>query len=318
MKVKDRPICALRNGRVVTIDEVEERGLACNCICPECGENLIARKGEHNIHHFSHKVNSNCAYGYQSSLHLMAKDIINNTDYVYLPELTLRYPNIIRCSNLKVISYETITVLEAQEFRDFEVQLEHKIDSIIPDVVLYNRNKKPLILEIFVTHSIDEVKENKIKELDVPVIEIDLSKVDRYLTRDELKQIIIELDDRKYWVYSPRRQYFMEAISQMLCYRKLSKRNRKFCPLKDCDVINWPYGCFYNYCLNCDYCFYYDKEGVWCGADKNVKTVNAIFDYAKKYPVKKELIDTRLLEILEDSNYIYEKDLRYWKRKGLL
>lgn len=65
-------VYALKNGKTVHISEVES-GLKCECICPACGEALIARKGKKVIHHFAHKSTEECEYGYQTSLHLVAR-----------------------------------------------------------------------------------------------------------------------------------------------------------------------------------------------------------------------------------------------------
>ena len=42
-----------RTGRMVYIDDVPN-GLACNCICPNCKEQLLARHGMERAHHFAH------------------------------------------------------------------------------------------------------------------------------------------------------------------------------------------------------------------------------------------------------------------------
>ena len=63
-----------RNGKLISINEAK-RGLACNCICPACKSVLIARKGDVRIPHFAHYKNNSCATGYQTSLHLLAKEL---------------------------------------------------------------------------------------------------------------------------------------------------------------------------------------------------------------------------------------------------
>ncbi|MBQ5523446.1 MAG: hypothetical protein IIT86_11670 [Oscillospiraceae bacterium] len=60
-------IYALQNGSIVNISDVES-GLKCNCVCPACGERLVAKKGNKMMHHFAHYSDANCAYGYESSL----------------------------------------------------------------------------------------------------------------------------------------------------------------------------------------------------------------------------------------------------------
>lgn len=46
----------LRQNKLIDISELEEheRGLKCNCKCPEYGENLVERLGSKNIRHFAH------------------------------------------------------------------------------------------------------------------------------------------------------------------------------------------------------------------------------------------------------------------------
>lgn len=38
---------ALRDGIIISIDDLDEseRGLACNCVCPHCGDKFQARMG---------------------------------------------------------------------------------------------------------------------------------------------------------------------------------------------------------------------------------------------------------------------------------
>lgn len=308
MKVKERPICAYRNGVLVTIDDVEESGLACNCICPKCNEPLMARKGNHNVHHFAHKPNSNCNYGYQSSIHYLAKEIIASAQSIYIPELEIR--GIRRES----IHDDGIIRIAGRELDIKTIKLEHKIDSIIPDIVVYNNNDKPLAIEIFVTHAVDEEKERKIKDINIPVIEVDLSKVNHLITREELQNILLKPNDRKYWIFSPKRQHFLKTAAQLAQYKKLEQYNPDFCPLEKCSIINWPYYCFYNNCLKCKFRF----QGTWCLAEANIENPEDIIEYSKTHLINEKKVDERLLKVLEARNYGYEKERRYWKRKGLL
>lgn len=49
----------------------------------------------------------------------------------------------------------------------------------------------PLIIEIKVTHGVEENKLNKIKELNISALEIDLSQIDRDIDFDKLVDIIV-------------------------------------------------------------------------------------------------------------------------------
>ena len=46
----------LRNGKLITVNDLseDERGLACNCVCPLCKDPFEARLGAVRIHHFAH------------------------------------------------------------------------------------------------------------------------------------------------------------------------------------------------------------------------------------------------------------------------
>ena len=76
-----------KEGRLVTVHEVEERGLACNCICPACGSKLQAHKGNVKQPYFSHYRGDDCGCGLETAVHLLAKEIIEKEKKVLLPEL---------------------------------------------------------------------------------------------------------------------------------------------------------------------------------------------------------------------------------------
>ena len=60
---------ALKDNVLVSVDQVE-KGMACNCICPACKSQLVARKGEVREHHFRHKE-VHCSW--ESYLHKLGK-----------------------------------------------------------------------------------------------------------------------------------------------------------------------------------------------------------------------------------------------------
>ena len=84
-------IYALKDGKAVHISEVES-GLKCGCVCPACGEKLVAKKGDRVAHHFAHYSGHTCEYGFESSLHLAAKDIISKAKKFVIPAVYLNFP----------------------------------------------------------------------------------------------------------------------------------------------------------------------------------------------------------------------------------
>lgn len=74
--------------RMVHIDSVQ-RGLSCSCVCPGCGEPMIANQGEHNKHYFSHERKPGAQHDlqkcYMSAMHRLAEQILVEKKMVMLP-----------------------------------------------------------------------------------------------------------------------------------------------------------------------------------------------------------------------------------------
>ncbi|MCP2936044.1 competence protein CoiA, partial [Salmonella enterica subsp. enterica serovar Typhimurium] len=64
-------------------------GLACDCFCPGCGEDLIAvNEGKVKGPHFRHTT-SNCSIGgnYESYIHWLSKEVFKHLDSITLPPI---------------------------------------------------------------------------------------------------------------------------------------------------------------------------------------------------------------------------------------
>ena len=174
---------ALKNGDLVHISEVNS-GLKCECTCVCCDSKLVARKGDKMSHHFAHHKSEDCNGAYETILHILAKEILKESKSIVAPEIFFCF-FYIRFKEM-VIKY------------DF-VELEKRLGDIKPDIVVYKDNK-PLLIEIYVTHKVDDIKKAKIKELGLSALEIDLSDIDRYISKEELKDIILNDKKRKSWI----------------------------------------------------------------------------------------------------------------------
>ena len=101
-------------GDLVHVDEVKT-GLECDCSCPACNESLIAKnKGEKRTHHFAHQSGTECKYGYESMLHLLAKCKIQQaflTSNIFLLEYDYKShcPNENTCHYVKYERCLTVT-----------------------------------------------------------------------------------------------------------------------------------------------------------------------------------------------------------------
>ena len=161
------------------------RGLACNCTCFECGETVLARKGEINEHHFAHASNKeSCAINPESVLHKYAKEIIQESMGLFLPAV----PD---------------SDIEATWWTFDRIIPEFPLGLIRPDLLAYT-DEEPIFIEIAVTHFIDDIKLNVIKSMNVKTVEIDLSgllKSDITIPSDDAKKLILENLEPKTWLF---------------------------------------------------------------------------------------------------------------------
>lgn len=200
----------LRGDKIIHIDELteEERGLSCGCVCPYCGATLQAKLGLKNRHHFSHN-SEKCSVeaATQTAVHMLAKEIILSAGELLFPSISLEYK---KSSSFfyKYIQFvpETIEIKPARYVKCDDILLENKLSSIVPDVLFVSKDNS-CIVEIAVTHFVDEIKESKIRELGIPAIEIDLSKhYKQKFKMGELYNDIINNCENRRWVHYPNMQ----------------------------------------------------------------------------------------------------------------
>lgn len=176
---------ALKDGKLINVSDVVS-GLKCGCVCAGCGGQLVAKKGNIKIHHFAH-LNADCQTGQESALHLLAKDLFCKLKYFRLP--VYRAESVVISKAMPVIN-----------IADFEVKKEVFFNSFKPDVVLYKNGIPVLFVEMAVTHFVDQEKKDKIAQLGISCIEIDLSKQDinSLMKHDRILSI------SAYWIYNKK------------------------------------------------------------------------------------------------------------------
>ena len=159
-----------------------EPGLACNCHCPnpDCNERLIAKHcPEHGkAPHFAHASGKSCKGAYMSLLHLKAQQIIVSKKTVMAPEFLTIEP-------------------KRLEFVDANPE-DDRWDGIRPDVVGETADGKKWAIEIFYTNEVNRVKAEKIRNLNITCLEIDITEQ----TIDSLEEFLLNSSDPKYrgWI----------------------------------------------------------------------------------------------------------------------
>lgn len=72
------------------------------------------------------------------------------------------------------------------------------------------------LIEVTVTHGIDNEKLRRIQELDLPTLEIDISSLGGRVTRDGLKRLVVEATIGKRWVHHPHWRLREQMLNAML------------------------------------------------------------------------------------------------------
>ena len=201
------------------IDEVPP-GLMCGCVCPACKRPVVAKnQGLVRGHHFSHYQSEDCEHCNETQLHLTAKALIEKSDTITLPEITYPYDQKYHRSSWQ----ENI----------FNVELEKRVDSIIPDVLVTTSSYGKYIIEICVTHAVDENKRNKIHQLGISAIEVDLSDFDQTKPDEDQLEEALRNPLRMTWIYNheveerERQEAYWNAYHNGICPFCGSKLVRK-------------------------------------------------------------------------------------------
>jgi len=191
----------LKDGVMVGIAEVQS-GLACGCICPSCYRKLQANKGMKVAHYFSHdpsKESVPCESAFETSIHLMAKQIISEEGLAKFPRLEAKATQ----KDENGQSHEEAGVVTEEIIINFsQVELEKRLNEVRPDIIGY-QDSIPYLIEIAVTHFSDDEKKKKIRANNWHAIEVDISKIDYTITKEELKVLIIDKVDNKKWLSNP-------------------------------------------------------------------------------------------------------------------
>ena len=238
-----------QDNMLVHVDDVPN-GLKCGCVCPSCGVPLVAKNGGSKMgHHFAHSNGADCATGYQTSIHLLAKEIIQESKKIYLPEISVWYryhvPRVEKRYSYSTKSFRFkkgifFNARNEEIYRKYfhggvvenqveRVELEQSEGDIIPDIIVYFRNGTRLFVEIYVTHKVDEAKEAKLREKGVSCLEVDLSSVERTMTKAELTGLLYDkkfMDEHCRWVYNQK----VESLERQ--YANFVSQNGTWIPFK--------------------------------------------------------------------------------------
>lgn len=175
-------------GALVHVDDVA-KGAKCACRCPHCNAPLYAKNGGRwpepgtRIHHFAHAQGHECEGAYESSLHLLAKEILQETGRIMLPK-----------SNGSFFPSGSVRI------RNVEIEKWDDRYGIRPDAEGIMDNGERLLIEFYVSHKVDSKKRQIIVDNHLKCIEIDINY--QALDKAELKEFLTSTDEDRKWIVS--------------------------------------------------------------------------------------------------------------------
>lgn len=318
---------AMYNANVIHISELkkEKSGHDYKCYCCSCNEKLIPRLGNKNTWHFAHKSES-CSNALETGLHIMAKRILSERKEIKLPNLSvnkdeglLERKDFIYSSSSKSVSSECILMHDEKFNHEYvyvnyeyeivcisklysfdSVDEEERLNDIIPDIILY-KNGKPLLVEIAVTHFIDDEKRRKINDMKLSTIEIDLSQYTKNFLKmsiEDLERIIIEDTKNKEWIYNDKAE---NIISDLIKKNKLEKIRKDELLKKEKEILLSKKD------------FLYKNQAILKNKYKKDKEQSQLW----KYLVKKLWIDENnipsIINVDIDDKLIFDCDKNIWQ-----
>lgn len=140
----------LSSGKLKHISDVGN-GLSCNCICPNCEVELVAKNNPNNVKlpHFAHKGGNECSFAFETALHLLAKSILFETKELHIPNFHFDYNPTNKKSLFKKgrkLKFEQVIL---------EKQIIHSQDIITPDAIGVINGKR-LFIEFANTHFVED------------------------------------------------------------------------------------------------------------------------------------------------------------------
>lgn len=227
----------LRDGALVRPDQVGA-GLTCRCKCPGCGAPLIAKAGssQYRRPHFAHMADAECRSGYETALHLKAKELVAKHARLWRPawdgDVDMPNPPALRDDDGIMVHGRRVEFPE-REASLAEVGLEVRCGDYTPDILAVDEFGD-LLIEIRVSHAVDEIKRRRIQSEGRRLIEIDLSRLDDATISDEgrLTHAVLQDLERRTWLSCPdATDAWREAYRDLKS--ELSRRNLEIARKRD-------------------------------------------------------------------------------------
>ena len=170
-----------KSGKMVYVDDVPN-GVACNCICPYCRENLVARHGTERAHGFAHtskERGANLKICLKVIVFKLAEQIIKTEKRIYMP------------------SYYGIFKPKSIEFETVEINGDFEREDRQPDIIATTKDNQKYLIEFCFKDYVRHKQEIDLKNLNYLEIDLAGQKID---DRDSLKKFLVNCDRNRRWL----------------------------------------------------------------------------------------------------------------------
>ncbi len=172
-----------KNSCIVHVRELPKsrNGAKCDCICVECRGTLEALQGDVNDWSFRHQFSTPCKGGPMTALHILAQELLSGDQIIKVRGGEVSYSNATKEWPIPDSRYKA-------------------------DVVGLKADGTNFLIEIFVTHKLqdEEEKVKLIRKQEIHSIEIDLSKGDLEISREDLLIFLLTDVSKQRVIYSPK------------------------------------------------------------------------------------------------------------------
>ena len=151
---------------------------------------------------------------HETVLHWEVKNILADAMALRVPKLEINLSK--RASDGQLI--EKSWVQDSHNIPLLSVRTEQRLGRLIPDVVadVSPEHGHTLLIEVTVTNTIDSDRINRIRNLNLPTLEIDTSFSGGLVSRNELREIVLNGLELKRWIHHPLRDEKYECLTSEL------------------------------------------------------------------------------------------------------
>lgn len=228
----------LKDGRVWAPSEVP-KGKACGCVCPGCHAPLAAKAQESRRKrpHFAHLTDTGCNTGRETGIHERAKQLIADHQRLVFPAWTgdlIDMPNPPHArDDDDQLHWGRQIDRPSRRMALRDIQIEQSFGTYKPDVVAWDEDGE-LLIEIRVTHAVDETKAGRVQAQGRRMVEIDLSQLHRDIPHDLAAFEHAVLDDtaNRSWISFPEAVADWQA-SKLELDEQVAARNQEIAELRD-------------------------------------------------------------------------------------